>query len=421
MTPAEKILQKALVGSSLDSRSWNGIQAALRDRAFFSSTVAEMKILHAAREMVAGRAAGKLSASEIRRDLRKVIASTGYDPKDARGTIKDLYTKARLDTIIKTNVAQARGFVQRECGMTPGAFGAFPAQELYRLMERKQKRDWAARWRQAYKKVNGEGALQSPCIALKTSPIWTALSAFDHPYPPFDWGSGMDVRDVSADRAIELGLISRDELKGKVRQMEERRDSGAADFNKGLEVDDPHGNLYGELKKRFGDQIRNVDGKVMWRQEVLRETLFTDNFKIALGEPSKRMLQKLSADKTLTIFAERTRGKQLTVTQDWRDTKRPDGTNHLSHFFPEPNNPDNIPLQKDDVELLPSLWRNPDRVRKLQRNLFEAQLDGIDGSILVAQFYIEENGAPRLWTFYKKKGLKQPSSAEGRPKGRSHK
>jgi hypothetical protein len=231
----------------------------------------------------------------------------------------------------------------------------------------------------------------------------------------------MDVRDVSADRAIELGLISRDELKGQVRQMEERRDSGAADFNKGLEVDDPHGNLYGELKKRFGDQIRNVDGKVMWRQEVLRETLFTDNFKIALGEPSKRMLQKLSADRTLATFAERTRGKQLTVTQNWRDTKRPNGTNHLSHFFPEPNNPDNIPLQKDDVELLPSLWRNPDRVRKLQRDLFEAQLDGIDGAILVAQFYIEENGAPRLWTFYKKKGLKQPSSAEGRPKGRSHK
>ena len=281
---------------------------------------------------------------------------------------------------------------------------------MLRLMERKQKRDWAARWRQAYKKVNGEGALQSPCIALKTSPIWTALSAFGHPYPPFDWGSGMDVRDVSAGRAIELGLISRDELKGQVRQMEERCDNGATDFNKGLEVDDPHGNLYGELKKRFGDQIRNVDEKVMWRQEVLRETLFTENFKIALGEPSKRMLQKLSDDKTLATFAERTRGKQLTVTQNWRDTKRPNGRNHLSHFFPEPNNPDNVPLQKDDVELLPSLWRNQDRVRKLRRDLFEAQLDGIDGSILVAQFYIEENGAPRLWTSYKKKGLKQPSS-----------
>ena len=86
MTAADKILQKALVGSTLDSRSWNGIQAALRDRAFFSSTVAEMKILHAAREMVAGRAAGNLSASEIRRDLRKVIASTRKTPGERSKT-----------------------------------------------------------------------------------------------------------------------------------------------------------------------------------------------------------------------------------------------------------------------------------------------------------------------------------------------
>ena len=416
MTAAEIILRKALVGSNLDSRGWNGIQAALRDRAFLSSQVASARILHAAREMAAEHAEGKLSLSEIRRDMRKVLAQDGYEPSEAaRGTIKDLYTKARLDTLIKTNVAQARGFIQYASGLTPGAFLAFPAQELYRLMERKQKRDWAARWRQAYKKVNGEGALQTPCIALKTSPIWTALSAFGHPYPPFDWGSGMDVRDVSADRAIELGLISRDELKGQVRQMEERRDSGAADFNKGLEVDDPHGNLYGELKKAFGDQIRRVDGNIVWRQELLRETLFTDNFKLSLGEPQANgLLAKLAADKSLAPFAGRIQGKPLTVDQTWRDAKRADGTNHLSHFFPETKNPDNIPLQKDDVELLPSLWRNPDRVRKLQRDLFEAQLDCLDGSTLVAQFHVKENGAPQLWTFYKKRS-ETTFLSEGRP------
>lgn len=346
MTPAEKILQKALVGSSLDSRQWNGIQAALRDRAFFSSTVAEMKILHAAREMVAGRAAGKLSASEIRRDLRKMIASTGYDPKDARGTIKDLYTKARLDTIIKTNVAQARGFVQRECGMTPGAFGAFPAQELYRLMERKQKRDWAARWNKAYKKVNGEGTLQTPCIALKTSPIWTALSAFGHPYPPFDWGSGMDVRDVSADRAIELGLISRDELKGQVRQMEERRDSGAADFNKGLQMklpsmrsDSPEAQ---RLKDAFGDQIR-FDGNIAhWQGELIQDVLKGKVKKAKLGKGFD--------------------GRNLSFSHAiFRD--------HLQkHIGLNETHGNNVPLLPQDYDLLPSIWRRPDTASKSKGN-----------------------------------------------------
>ena len=70
MTAAEKILKKALIGSSLNSREWNLVQAGLRDRAFISSQVESMRILHAARRMVADRAGGQLSASENRRDLR---------------------------------------------------------------------------------------------------------------------------------------------------------------------------------------------------------------------------------------------------------------------------------------------------------------------------------------------------------------
>jgi hypothetical protein len=81
---------------------------------------------------------------------------------------------------------------------------------------------------------------------------------------------------------------------------------------------------------------------------------------------------------------------------------------------PTPKNPDNIPLEKDDVELLPSRWRNPDRVRKLRRDLFEAQIDCFDGSILVAQFNVKGNGSSRLWTFHKKKDPTKPSPTEGR-------
>ena len=34
MTAADKILQKALVGSGMDSRQWSAVQAGLRDRAY---------------------------------------------------------------------------------------------------------------------------------------------------------------------------------------------------------------------------------------------------------------------------------------------------------------------------------------------------------------------------------------------------
>ena len=402
MTSSEKILQKALVASNLDSKEWNGIQAALRDRAFFSSQVANVKILHAARSMVAEQAAGGKSLSEIRRDLRTVISSTGYDPGDARGTIKDLYTKARLDVIIKTNVAQARGYIQHLEATTPGGYAAFPAQELIRTKARKQPRNWAKRWEDA-----GGKFFEGRMIALKDDPVWTKISAFGNPFPPFDFGSGMGVRGIKRSEAIRLGLISGDELKEKVKSLEEKRDTAGA-FNANLEIEDKDGNLYGELKKVFGDQIRRVNEKLVWRQELLRETLFTDNFKIALGIPQEDgILKKLSRDKLCAPFAEQIRGKQLTVDHTWRDAKRPDGTNHLSHFFPEPDRPNNIPLEKDDVELLPAIWRNPDRIRRLRPDLFEAQLDTLDGAVLVAQFKIKTGKAGiilQLWTLYKKYG-----------------
>jgi hypothetical protein len=34
-------------------------------------------------------------------------------------------------------------------------------------------------------------------IALKSDPIWTAISAFGTPYPPFDYNSGMWVHGPS--------------------------------------------------------------------------------------------------------------------------------------------------------------------------------------------------------------------------------
>ena len=219
MTAAEKILKKALVGSSLNSREWNLVQAGLRDRAFISSQVESMRILHAARRMVADRAGGQLSASEIRRDLRKVISSTGYRPPEGKeGTLQNLYSKRRLDTIIKTNVEQARGYVRHLDGMKPGAFAAFPGQELIRVRERKEKRDWATRWKNA-----GGQFYNGRMIALRDDPIWERISVFGNPFPPFDWGSGMGVRAVSRRDCIALGVVTDNEVREKVQELKNEK------------------------------------------------------------------------------------------------------------------------------------------------------------------------------------------------------
>lgn len=261
MTAAEKILKKTLVGSSLNSREWNLVQAGLRDRAFFSSQVESAKILHAARKMVADRAGGHLSASEIRRDLRKVISSTGYRPPEGKeGTLQDLYSKRRLDTIIKTNVEQTRGYVRHLDGMKPGAFAAFPGQELIRVRERKAKRDWSARWKKA-----GGQFYNGRMIALRDDPIWERISVFGNPFPPFDWGSGMGVRAVSRRDSIALGVVTDNEVRDKVQELKAEK---PVSMNENLAVSvTPEEES--ELRQAFGDQIAIENGEARWRDGLV--------------------------------------------------------------------------------------------------------------------------------------------------------
>lgn len=261
MTAAEKILKKALIGSSLNSREWNLVQAGLRDRAFISSQVESMRILHAARKMVADRAGGQLSASEIRRDLRKVISSTGYRPPEGKeGTLQDLYSKRRLDTIIKTNVEQARGYVRHLDGMKPGAFAAFPGQELIRVRERKEKRDWATRWKNA-----GGQFYNGRMIALRDDPIWERISVFGNPFPPFAWGSGMGVRAVSRRDSIALGVITDEAVREKVQSLKAEK---SVSMNENLAVSvTPEEES--ELRQAFGDQIAIENGEARWRDGLV--------------------------------------------------------------------------------------------------------------------------------------------------------
>lgn len=261
MTAAEKILKKALVGSSLNSREWNLVQAGLRDRAFFSSQVESAKILHAARKMVADRAGGQLSASEIRRDLRKVISSTGYRPPEGKeATLQDLYSKRRLDTIIRTNVEQARGYVRHLDGMKPGAFAAFPGQELIRVRERKAKRDWVTRWKNA-----GGQFYNGRMIALRDDPIWERISVFGNPFPPFDWGSGMGVRAVSRRDSIALGVITDEAVREKVQALKAEKPV-AMNENLAVSVTPEEES---ELRQAFGDQIAIENGEARWRDGLV--------------------------------------------------------------------------------------------------------------------------------------------------------
>ena len=355
MTAAELILQKALVGSNLDSRQWNGVQAAIRNRAFFSSQVAEVNILAALRERAAEFAERGVDSSEFRKMLRRDLEALRYAPKPGEeNTIKDLFSKARLDAILQTNEAQARGWIEHAQGMSAGAFAAFPAKEFMRVEQREKPRDnWPQRWRAA-----GGRVFDGRMVAMKDDPVWQNLGdagPFGNPYPPFDWGSGMGVMDIDRDEAVELGLVDADELRGKVEKI---RQTPIPDFNEGLQATVPMEDGSPEaarLKDIFGDQVR-FDGNVMhWRGELINDVIDGKVGKAKLGRGYDGRNLSISH----TIFEE-----------------------HLhKHFGEEEHDRRNMPLERGDFELLPAMWRKPDNVTK-ERNRDHLEFGTFDGGIL---------------------------------------
>jgi len=353
MTAADKILQKALVGSGLDSRGWSQIQAGLRDRAFFSSQVENVRILDAMRRNVTELVGSQKSPSEIRRDLREYLYSIGYDAGENRGTIKDLMTKTRLDVMMKTNADQAKGYVTHLRATTPGAILAFPAYELVRVQQRKMPRDWSARWKKAGAAVGWEGVAASSerMIALKTSPIWAELSVFGNPFPPFDFNSGMGLKDVKKSVCREIGLLKEDE------QPEIPK---TPDFNANLSasIDVRDDSLCASiLRDRFGDQVDFSGNKVHFRGELIKDLLSGKVKKVSLGTGYNGEKTSFSS----SIFSD-----------------------HASkHFKDNESHGNNVPMEEGDYELLPTLWRSPDRHSVDEKRKAETfELDIVDGNVL---------------------------------------
>lgn len=149
-----------------------------------------------------------MDPATARLEMKQALQSLGYQPDpEKRGGLQDLSSDVRINLVVKTNTEMAQGFGTWYADQDEARLDAWPAQELYRLEDRAKKRDWVGRWLDA-----GGQILGGRMIALKNEPVWTAISTFGLPYPPFDFNSGMWVRDISRSEAIDLGLMQPDDL-----------------------------------------------------------------------------------------------------------------------------------------------------------------------------------------------------------------
>lgn len=226
--PFDEALQsrkvKALLPTALKSAEIMQFPAQVRERAMLSAQTLSAEYLQSISDKVETMLNPKtvlrdgvpvtqgLDTATARLELKKFLQGISYTPpSDKAGTIEDLSSDGRLNLVLKMNVQMAQGYGNWKQGQDATVLDEFPAQELFRAEARKVPREWIERWRGAGGKVfaGGDGE-KGRMIALKNDPIWTEISAFGLPYPPFDFNSGMDVRDVDRGEAIALGLIDRD-------------------------------------------------------------------------------------------------------------------------------------------------------------------------------------------------------------------
>lgn len=187
------------------------IPQALRDASIFSARTVYASHISDTQSDIAQALEGRMSAAQVRGLMKLRLRRLGYAPSESEaGGLTDLSSDTRTSLIVTQQMQRASSYARWRSGQDPAVLDAFPGQELYRAGSPKVPRDWTARWDAARASL-GSATSATPAstgfYALKNDPIWTAISRFGTPFPPFDFGSSMRVRNVGRRRCRTLGLL----------------------------------------------------------------------------------------------------------------------------------------------------------------------------------------------------------------------
>ncbi len=264
-----RISDKTIVGSKLRSAEWAQVPLALRERAFFSAGVENARVLSAMREkslqgLQQIRTDGTLmDKARFVSDMRALL---GAAPGDS-GDLTDITSRRRLELIWDFQQTDAHAQAAHVAGMDPDVQDAYPAMRLVRIESRRVPREWFVRWGVAGASVGWVGASRREMVALRTSPIWAALSRFGRPWPPFDYNSGMGLEDVDRDETERLGLLPKGEPPAaRLQRLRESTAAASRNWNDGLQasVKSLSDAARGWLKDAFGDQISIGRSNATW-------------------------------------------------------------------------------------------------------------------------------------------------------------
>lgn len=204
---------KVLLPNNLSSAELARLDVGVSERSLALARVSNAEFLASLDEQVGEIVNGNTTEEKARRELEDVLQSIGYE-SDAPGSIEDLLSDQRLRLVLRVQAEQSFGYGQWRQGQTDAVLRVYPAQEFYRATNRKEPRNWPERWSAAGGRFF-QGRSDYPegrMIALKDSPIWAEINRFSLPYPPYDFNSGMDIKDVERGEAVALGLMTANQI-----------------------------------------------------------------------------------------------------------------------------------------------------------------------------------------------------------------
>lgn len=273
------------IGSMMTSAEWERAPLEIRDRSFWMAKVLNERVLAEAQRRLlqaikqqrdAAEAGGRvMERGRFVLEMQDILRQVGYQPDPAKkGTLQDISSSRRLSLVWDMNLAQARGYATWKAQQEKGALYRAPAQELVRVMNRRERRLWPRIWAALGGKFYGKPGRDYPeapgrMIALVNDPIWSAISQFGTPWPPFRWGSGMGLRSIFRREALSLRATDGTPLlpEDAPPQLPQAMPQG---FNTGLRISVRGVQDAGieRLRSEFGDAVR-FDGTIASYQRDL--------------------------------------------------------------------------------------------------------------------------------------------------------
>ncbi len=379
----ESITRRTILPTKLGSADIaRVIPLELREAAQFSAKVENVRYLQYIQDQVEKKlsltrrgengAGAFVSREKFIAELRQIARDEGIAATDGRqGTLQDPASFARAKLIYDTQIQRAAGYAKWQRDQNPNRLVNYPCQELIRIGERRVPRDWQARWL-----AEGGKLFAGRMIAAKNDKIWTGISRFRTPWPPFDFNSGMGLRDISRSEAEQLSVIPKDTV---IAPSEVRFNDTLQASLKGIKPANRQ-----PLIDEFGDQIVIDGDTVKWQGHVIRD-LFEQSkdleykARISLGKTSPAAVEKFKelgidlSDYEFDLSADDIRHARKKHGPPGVDAKgRPVGE----------RNGTQRPITAADFEALPFVLRSPDIVGQgLEPDTFALTKD-LDGNLI---------------------------------------